>query len=82
MMLAEIRSYKVSLFSIFFLNLQHYRGMVYNGDTDMACNFLGDQEFVESLGLKVNYIDIINMLYPNIPYHIKPKYTIPYQTIP
>ena len=71
--------HKVSLFPIFFLNLQHYRGMVYNGDTDMACNFLGDQEFVESLGLKVNYIDIIK--------HAVPKRTIsnqsiPYQTIP
>ncbi len=40
---------------LLFSTLQHYRGMVYNGDTDMACNFLGDQEFVESLGLKVNY---------------------------
>ncbi|KAM4630669.1 lysosomal protective protein [Polymixia lowei] len=30
------------------------RALVYNGDTDMACNYLGDQWFVEDLGMKTS----------------------------
>ena len=30
--------------------LPNYRALVYHGDTDLACNFLMGQEFVNSLG--------------------------------
>ena len=67
----------ISIHVLSVFSLKHYRGMVYNGDTDMACNFLGDQEFVENLGLPVSYS--IQQYHTNdtIPYH-----TIPYHTIP
>ncbi|XP_004698081.1 lysosomal protective protein isoform X2 [Echinops telfairi] len=35
------------------LSSQKYRILVYNGDVDMACNFMGDEWFVDSLNLKM-----------------------------
>lgn len=33
--------------------LQKYQILLYNGDVDMACNFMGDEWFVDSLNQKV-----------------------------
>lgn len=35
------------------LLLQKYQILLYNGDVDMACNFMGDEWFVDSLNQKV-----------------------------
>uniref|UniRef100_A0A2K6G955 Carboxypeptidase n=1 Tax=Propithecus coquereli TaxID=379532 RepID=A0A2K6G955_PROCO len=35
------------------LNAQKYKILLYNGDVDMACNFMGDEWFVDSLNQKM-----------------------------
>lgn len=35
------------------LSSQKYQILLYNGDVDMACNFMGDEWFVDSLNQKM-----------------------------
>ena len=37
---------------VFLILLPKHRALIYNGDADIMCNFLGDQRFVASLGRK------------------------------
>lgn len=51
------------------LSSLQYRILVYNGDVDMACNFMGDEWFVDSLNQQVPLFDVqnISIIYPFLP---------------
>ena len=44
----------LTFFTYYFIILFQKKVLVYNGDVDMACNFLGDEWFVEHLNLTVS----------------------------
>ena len=41
-----------SVQELFNILLPKYRALIYNGDADMMCNYLGDQKFAASLNRK------------------------------